>query len=89
MKHGNFNEYKAMVDLTAIKDYCRENGRLCHYAKGETIVRQGAVGKYLGVIESGYYSLYLPCYFKISQPGSWNWHWSASLGRKSSKDNAC
>ena len=55
MKHVNFNEYKAMVNLTAIKDYCRENGRLCHYAKGETIVRQGAVGKYLGVIESGYF----------------------------------
>lgn len=55
MKPGNFNEYKDLVDVTALSDFCRDNGKLCHYAKGEAIVRQGSVGKYFGVIESGYF----------------------------------
>lgn len=55
MRPGNFNEYKNMVDLTALSDFCRDNGKLCNYAKGEAIVQQGSVGKYFGVVESGYF----------------------------------
>ena len=44
-----------MIDLTALIGFCRDNGKLCHYAKGEAIVRQGLVGKYFGVVESGYF----------------------------------
>ena len=55
MRPGNFNEYKDMVDLTALSDFCRDNGKLYHYAKGEAIVQQGSVGKYFGVVESGYF----------------------------------
>ena len=55
MRPGNFNEYKDMVDVTALIDFCRDNGKLCHYGKGETIVQQGSVGKYCGVVESGYF----------------------------------
>ena len=51
----NFNRYKDMVDVTTLSDFCRDNGELCHYAKGEAIVQQGSVGKYFGVIESGYF----------------------------------
>lgn len=50
-----FNHYDGIIDLSAVKDFCRENGRLYHYAKNDVFVQQGTVGKYLGVIESGYF----------------------------------
>lgn len=65
MNPGNFNEYKDMVDVTALIDFCRDNGQLCHYGKGETIVQQGSVGKYFGVVESGYFK-----YTTITTDGS-------------------
>lgn len=53
---AQFNQYDSQIgQLSAIKDYCRENGRSCHYAKGETFVQQGLAGKFLGVVESGYF----------------------------------
>lgn len=53
---AQFNQYDSLIgQLSAIKDYCRENGRSCHYAKGETFVQQGLTGKFLGVVESGYF----------------------------------
>lgn len=50
-----FNQYDQRVDLSAIKDYCREHGRVRHYAKEEVFVQQGYIGRYLGVVESGYF----------------------------------
>ena len=44
-----------MVDFTALSVFCRDNGKLCHYAKGEAFVQQGSVGKYFGVVESRYF----------------------------------
>lgn len=52
---AQFNQYDSLIDLSAIKDYCRENGRLCRYAKDDVFVQQGTVGKYLGVVRSGYF----------------------------------
>ena len=52
---AQFNQYDSIIDLSAIKDYCRDKGRLCHYAKDDVFVTQGSVGKYLGVVESGYF----------------------------------
>lgn len=52
---SGFNSYDSKIDLSAIKDYCREKGRLCQYAKNEIFVQQGSVGRYLGVVESGYF----------------------------------
>lgn len=52
---AQFNIYDSIIDLSAIKDYCRENGRLCHYAKDEVFIQQGTIGKYLGVVETGYF----------------------------------
>ncbi len=54
MRKG-FNIYDQKIDLSAIKDFCRENGRLIHYSKDDVFVQQGCVGKYLGVVESGYF----------------------------------
>lgn len=50
-----FNLYDQIIDFAAIKEACREKGTHTHYAKDEPFVQQGYVGKYLGVVESGYF----------------------------------
>lgn len=50
-----FNLYDQKIDFAAIKDACREKGTHTQYAKDEPFVQQGYVGKYLGVVESGYF----------------------------------
>lgn len=50
-----FNLYDQKIDFAAIKETCREKGTHTHYAKDEPFVQQGYVGKYLGVVESGYF----------------------------------
>lgn len=50
-----FNIYDQKIDLSAIKGFCRENGRAVHYSKDEVFVQQGCVARYLGVVESGYF----------------------------------
>lgn len=50
-----FNLYDQKIDFAAIKGTCREKGTHTHYAKDEPFVHQGYVGKYLGVVESGYF----------------------------------
>lgn len=52
---AQFNQYDSLIDLTAIKDYCHENGRVVHYPKDDVFVQQGCLAKYLGVVESGYF----------------------------------
>lgn len=52
---ATFNLYDRDCDLSAIKKFCRENGRAVHYSKDDVFVQQGCVGKYLGVVESGYF----------------------------------
>jgi CRP-like cAMP-binding protein len=52
---ATFNLYDRDCDLSAIKKFCRENGRIVHYSKDDVFVQQGCVGKYLGVVESGYF----------------------------------
>lgn len=52
---ATFNLYDRDCDLSAIKKFCRENGRTAHYSKDDVFVQQGGVGKYLGVVESGYF----------------------------------
>ena len=50
-----FNEYKGSLDLSALIDGCREKGSLYHYEKGDIFVREGEVGRFFGVVESGYF----------------------------------
>lgn len=52
---SQFNIYDQKIDLSAIKEFCRENGRAVHYSKDEVFVQQGCVARYLGVVESGYF----------------------------------
>lgn len=43
---SQFNLYDQNIDLSAIKDYCQERGRVRDYAKDEIFVQQGFVWKY-------------------------------------------
>ena len=52
---NQFNIYDSLIDFSAIKDFCRENGRLCHYPKEAVFVEQGSIGKHFGIVESGYF----------------------------------
>lgn len=52
---AGFNVYDSECDLSAIKDFCREKGRIVHYHKDDVIIQQGYVSRYLGVVESGYF----------------------------------
>lgn len=52
---SKFNIYDLKIDLSAIKNACREKGVLRHYAKNDIFVQQGTVGRYLGIVESGYF----------------------------------
>lgn len=52
-----FNSYIDLLDLTAAIDFCRENGTLCHYKKGECFVRQGSIARYAALVVSGYFKV--------------------------------
>ena len=52
---AQFNSYIDLLDLTAAIDFCRENGTLCHYKKGECFVQQGSIARYAALVVSGYF----------------------------------
>ena len=54
---AQFNSYMDFLDLSAAIDYCRENGKLCHYNKGERFVQQGSIARYAALVVSGYFKL--------------------------------
>ena len=54
---AQFNSYLDSLDLTAAIDFCRENGTLCHYKKGERFVQQGTIARYAALIVSGYFKV--------------------------------
>lgn len=54
---SQFNSYLDFLDLTAAADFCRENGALCHYKKGECFVQQGSIARYAALVISGYFKV--------------------------------
>ena len=54
---AQFNSYIDFLDLSAATDYCRENGTLCHYNKGERFVQQGTIARYAALVVSGYFKV--------------------------------
>lgn len=50
-----FNFYDQKINLATIKNACREEGIHRHYAKDDIFVQQGTIGRYFGVVESGYF----------------------------------
>lgn len=54
---SQFNSYIDCLDLSAATDFCRKNGVLCHYKKGERFVQQGTVARYAALVVSGYFKV--------------------------------
>ena len=51
---ATFNLYTEYIDLTDLKNFCRDNGIMRTYPKNTIFVEQGKMGRYLGLVHSGY-----------------------------------
>lgn len=49
------NEFLTDIDFSAIRDYCMANGKSVTYRKGEYFAEEGCLGRYAGIIASGYF----------------------------------
>lgn len=54
---SQFNSYIDSLDLTAATDFCREQGTLYRYKKGERFVEQGTIARYAALVVSGYFKV--------------------------------
>ncbi len=52
---AQLNEFMTRIDLSVLNDYVAANGKSVVYAKGERIVQQGQLCRYVGVVKSGYF----------------------------------
>ena len=50
-----FNTYIEGLDLTFLKEYCVNHGRLMQYTKGEHFLKAGEISRYVGYVEKGYF----------------------------------
>lgn len=50
---AELNDFMTRIDMSVLNDYVAANGRSVVYAKGESIVQQGSLCRYVGVIKSG------------------------------------
>lgn len=51
-----FNSYIDGVDISALKAYCANHGRLTQYAKGAYFIKTGEQSRYIGFVECGYFN---------------------------------
>lgn len=49
------NDFMTRIDLSVLNDYIAANGKSVVYAKGESIVQQGCLCRYFGIVKSGYF----------------------------------
>ncbi len=52
---AQLNDFMTRIDLSVLNDYVADNGKSVVYAKGERIVQQGSLCRYVGVVQSGYF----------------------------------
>lgn len=52
---AELNDFMTRIDLSVLNDYVAANGKSVVYAKGERIVQQGRLCRYVGVVQSGYF----------------------------------
>ena len=50
------NTYISGLDLSALKEYCVNHGRITQYAKGDYFVKEGEESRYIAYIECGYFN---------------------------------
>lgn len=52
---AQLNDFMTRIDLSVLNDYVATNGKSIVYARGERIVQQGRLCRYVGVVKSGYF----------------------------------
>lgn len=52
---AQLNDFMTKIDLSMLNDYIEANGKSVVYAKGERIVQQGQLCRYVGVVKTGYF----------------------------------
>lgn len=52
---ARLNDFMAQINLSPLIDYCREHGRIVRYAKGDRMVHEGDVCRFIGIVQSGYF----------------------------------
>lgn len=52
---AQLNDFMTRIDLSGVNDYVTANGKSVVYAKGEMIVQQDCLCRYVGVVRSGYF----------------------------------
>lgn len=52
---AHINDFMTRLDLSELNDYIAINGRRVVYGKGERIVQEGYLCRWLGVVKSGYF----------------------------------
>lgn len=52
---ARLNDFMTKIDLSVLNDYIAAYGKSIIYAKGEGIVQQGCLCRYLGIVKSGYF----------------------------------
>lgn len=52
---AQLNDFMTRIDLSVLNDYVAANGKSVVYAKGDSIVQQGHLCRYVGVVKSGYF----------------------------------
>ena len=48
---AQLNDFMTRIDLSVLNDYVADNGKSVVYAKGERIVQQGSLCRYVGVVQ--------------------------------------
>lgn len=52
---ARINEFMAQLDLQPLYDLCQNQGEIVNYRKGDCLVEEGSVCRYIGMVQSGYF----------------------------------
>ncbi len=52
---ARLNDFMAKVDLSPFYDFCNDKGKIVSYRKGDCLVEEGSVCRFIGIVKSGYF----------------------------------
>lgn len=52
---AKINDFLSYIDFEAMREYCRANGKIVRYSKGDYFVEADHIGKHVGFVASGYF----------------------------------
>lgn len=52
---AHLNDFMTRIDFSVLNDYVAAKGKSILYARGERLVQQGNLCRYVGIVKSGYF----------------------------------